>query len=123
PNSLTFAKVPLEPEPSLRCSVPQNIIAPRSGIAARPPAPGAESVIQCDQVHLAASTHLAGVFQTDQALPRSPLGAPAGTRMIDEDFTHDMGGHGDKSAAILPFRICLSRQLEEGFIDQRRGLK
>ena len=34
-----------------------------------------------------------------------------------------MGGHGDKSAAILPFRICLSRQPEEGFIDQCRGLK
>jgi hypothetical protein len=34
-----------------------------------------------------------------------------------------MGGHGDKPSAILPFRICLPREPEIGFIDQRRGLK
>src|SRR4051812_11410628 len=43
--------------------------------------------------------------------------------MIDEDFTHDMGGYGDKSSSILPFRVGLPSESKIGFIDQRRGLK
>src|SRR4051794_7149141 len=83
----------------------------------------AESIVQCDQIHLAAATHFTRVFETDQALSGSPLGSPARTRMIDEYFAHHMGGYGDKPSAVLPFRIRLPREPEISFIDQRRGLQ
>ena len=46
-----------------------------------------------------------------------------GSRMVDQDPAHHLRGDAKEMRAILPVHLALIDELEEGFVDQGRGLK
>ena len=63
------------------------------------------------------------LVERDPLPAAAALGGVAGAGALHQDLAHRQRGNGDEVGAVLELARPLGRQLEEGFVDERRGLE